>query len=142
MNFTDPGDSDDFPGLRPRRKRKGGPLPPAPSLFDISDEPPPTPFQVKSPTSKAAASEIREETKAKRRDLVYDLVKGSPKGLARFQLASLMDVPDHWCSSSVDALIKMGRFEEHPTATAINPKSGKTCAIVIAVDRADMEGAA
>lgn len=127
---------------RRRSKRTDLKAPEVMSLFDISKEPPPTPFQIKSPTSLDAAKEITEETKAKRRDLVFKLVKGSPKGLARFQIARALGIPDHWITSSVDALVKMTKIEEHPTRTVENPASGVECAVLVAIDSSEMEGAA
>lgn len=115
--------------------------PDAPSLFDISNNPPPTPLQVRSSTSIDAAKEIREETKTKRRDLVFKMVKGSPKGLARFQISKALGLETHWITSSVDALIKMRKIEEHPTRTIENPASGKHCAVLVAIDSGAMEWA-
>jgi hypothetical protein len=131
VSFTDPGD-------QPRGSRKPGVKAPEPtSLFDISDQPPDTPIQVKSSTSIDAAKETRATTMSKRRADVFHAVKGSPDGLARFQIAARLGIPDHWCSSSVDALIKQRKIEEHPTATVINPKSGKSCAVLVAIVTAE-----
>lgn len=140
MSFIDPGDQPK--GRRSRSRRPDLKTPEPLNLFDISDRPPPTPMRVASGTSVDASKEITEETKAKRRDLVYKLVKGSPKGLARFQLAQAMGVQDHYVSSSVDALVKMRRIEEHPTRTIENPASGKHCAVLVWIDSGEMEGAA
>lgn len=115
--------------------------PDAPSLFDISNNPPPTPLQVRSGTSIDAAKEIREETKTKRRDLVFRMIRGAPRGLARFQIAAAMGVQDHVISSSVDALVKMRKIEEHPTRTIENPASGKHCSILVWIDNGEMERA-
>lgn len=137
--FTgDPGDQ-----ARGRRTRKPDVKAPAPpNLFDISDSPPDTPLQVKSPTSIDAAKEVSDETRAKRRNLVYKLIKGAPLGLARFQVAAAMGLQDHWVSSSCAALIKMRKIEEHPTRTVVNHRSGKPCAVLLAIDAGEMEGAA
>lgn len=111
------------------------------SLFDISNQAPPTPIQVTSSTSIDAAKEIKEGTKTKRRDLVFRIVKGSPHGLARFQIAAAMGVQDHVISSSVDALVKMRKIEEHPSRTIENPASGRHCAVLVWIDSGEMEWA-
>ena len=136
MTFTDPGEQ-----KRGRSRRPDLKAPAAPNLFDISNIPPDPAMQVKSSTSIDAAKEIREETRAKRRDLVFKMVKGSPKGLARFQVAAAMGVQDHVISSSVDALVKMRKIEEHPTRTTENPASGKQCSILITVESAEESAA-
>jgi hypothetical protein len=136
MTFIDPGD-------QPRGKRRSpNKAPDVPSLFDISNNPPPTPFRVKSDTSIDAAKEIREETRAKRRNLVYQLVKGSPKGLARFQLSAALGCPEHWLTSSIDTLIVMRKVEYDKTRTIENPLSRKQCSIIVALESGEAEGAA
>lgn len=137
--FTrDPGDQER--GRRSRRPDVKAPAPP--NLFDISDSPPDTPLQVKSPTSIDAAKEIKERTMTRRRAQVYQAVRGASQGLARFQIAGVLRLPDHWISSSVEALIQMRKIEEHKTRTVVNPKSGKACAVLIATKSSEMEGAA
>jgi hypothetical protein len=132
MKFTDPGDQP-----RGRRTRKPDVKAPEPaSLFDITDQAPPTPMRVASGTSIDTAKEIREETKAKRRHLVFKTVRGAPNGLARFQIAAALGLQDHWISSSVDALIKQVKIEEHKTRTIENPASGKQCAVLVAIEAA------
>jgi hypothetical protein len=111
------------------------------SLFDVSNQPPPTPFQVRSSASIDASKDIREETKAKRRDLVFKMVKGSKHGLARFQIAAACGLETHWITSSVDALIKMRKIEESQR-TIENPASGKQCAILVWIDGGEMERSA
>lgn len=137
MSFIDPGEQP-----RGKSRRPDVRAPDAPNLFDISNKPPPTPMQITSPTSVDAAKEIGEETKAKRRELVKRCIRGSPKGLARFQIAAALGVPDHWVTSSVDALVKMTEIEEHPTRTVVNPRSGMHCAVLVSIDSGEMEGAA
>jgi hypothetical protein len=137
MTFVDPGDQ-----KRGRSRKPAVRAPDAPNLFDISRQAPPTPIQVTSSTSIDAAKEIKQGTKTKRRDLVFKMVKGSPHGLARFQIAAAMGVQDHVISSSVDALVKMRKIEEHPTRTIENPASGKHCAVLVWIDSGEMEGAA
>ena len=134
MNYRDPGEQKRG---RSRSRRTDLKAPEPMSLFDISPQPPPTPMRVTSPTSVDAAKEIREGTRARRRDLVFKMVMGSPKGLARFQIATAMGVQDHVISSSVDALVKMRKIEEHPTRTTENPASGKQCSILITVESAE-----
>ena len=135
--MTDPGEQE-----RGRKRRSPNKAPDAPSLFDISTQPPPTPLQIRSDTSIDAAKEIREETRAKRRNLVYQLVKASPKGLARFQLSASMNVPEHWLTSSIDALIVMRKVEYDKTRTIENPLSRKQCSIIVALESGEAEGAA
>jgi hypothetical protein len=97
--FTDPGD-------QPRgRGRHSAPRAPEPaSLFDISDQPPPPPFQVKSGTSIDAAAEQNEDTLTRRRNEVLKVIQAAgPAGIARFEVAKKLDVPDHWITSSVQA---------------------------------------
>ena len=132
------------PGDQPRGKSRKPHLkaPDVLGLFDALKEPPPTPMRITSSTSIDAAKEIREETRAKRRDLVFKMVRGSPKGLARFQIAAAMGVQDHVISSSVDALVKMRKIEEHPMRTIENPASGKHCSVLVWIDSGEMEGAA
>lgn len=136
MTFTDPGE-------QPRGKSRMPDVraPEPASLFDISGKAPDTPLQVTSSTSIDAAKKIRERTKSKRRDAVYGAILRAPQGLTRFQVAGVLKVPDHWCSSAVAALIAMGKVEESGR-TAVNPKSGKACAVLVAIAAGDMEGAA
>jgi hypothetical protein len=136
MTIRDAGDQPRGKSRKPHIK-----APEVPSLFDTFKTPPPTPMRVSSSTSIDTAKEIREETKAKRRDLVFKMVRGSANGLARFQIAAAMGVQDHYVSSSVDALIKQCRIEEHPTRTIENPVSGKHCAVLVAIDSGEMERA-
>lgn len=138
MTFIDPGEQKRG---RCGSRRPDVKAPEPPNLFDISEQAPPTPMRVTSPTSIDAAKEIREGTRARRRDLVFKMVKGSPKGLARFQIATAMGVQDHVISSSVDALVKMRKIEEHPTRTTENPASGKQCSILITVESAEESAA-
>lgn len=127
MTFIDPGDQPK------RRSRKPDVKAPEPaSLFDISDQPPPTPFQVKSPTSTDAAKEIRPSNLTSRRAAVLRVIRNAPRGLARYQVAAMLRLPDHWISSSVDALIKQRKIEESD-ATVINPESGKACSVLVAI---------
>lgn len=136
MTFRDPGD-------QPRGSRSKRPdlkAPDVPNLFDISDQPPPTPFQVTSGASIDAAKVIKEQTMTQRRRVVLRLLQGTKPGLARFQIAARLSLPDHWLTSTVDALIKMRKIEEHPTLRIDNPKSGKACAVLVAIEPA--EGAA
>jgi predicted transcriptional regulator len=74
--------------------------------------------------------------------MVLLLLKSTDSGLARFQIAERLGIPDHWCSSTVDALIKMGKIEEHSTRTVVNPKSMKTCAVLVWIDSGEMEKSA
>jgi hypothetical protein len=137
VTFIDPGEQ--------RRGRSRKPHLKAPEvlgLFDALKEPPPTPMRVTSSTSIDAAKEIREKSMTRRRHMVLLLLKSTDSGLARFQIAERLGIPDHWCSSTVDALIKMGKIEEHSTRTIVNPKSMKTCAVLVAIDSGEMEGAA
>lgn len=131
MSFTDPGDQ------KRGRSRKPGVKAPEPiGLFDTFNTLPDPAIQVKSSTSIDAAKETRATTMSKRRADVFHAVKGSPDGLARFQIAARLGIPDHWCSSSVDALIKQRKIEES-SATVINPKSGKSCAVLVAIVTAE-----
>lgn len=133
MSFTDPGDQ---PRGRRGARRPDVKAPEPPNLFDISDQAPPTAMRVTSPTSVDAAKELTERTMSKRRLAVYNVIRNAPKGLARFQVAGALRLPDHWISSSVDALIKMRKIEES-TATVVNPTSGKPCAVLIAIEAAE-----
>lgn len=137
MTFTDPGE-------QPRGKSRMPDVraPDAPNLFDISGQAPDTPIQVTSATSIDAAKEINPHAMTQRRRVVLRLLNAYKPGLARFQIAQRMGVPDFWISSTVDALIKMRKIEESPTLTIINPKSGKRCAVLIALESVEMEGAA
>lgn len=132
MTFTDPGDQ-----KKGRSRKPAVRAPDAPNLFDISSQAPPTPIQVTSSTSIDAAKEIKEGTMSARRNAVLRAVTGAPYGLARFQVAGVLKMPDHWITSAVLALIEMRKIEEHPTLTVINPKSGKTCAVLIAIQTAE-----
>jgi hypothetical protein len=130
------------PGDQPRGKsRKPDVRAPEPaSLFDITDQPAPTPMRVTSSTSIDAAKEIKDRTMSKRRIAVYAVIRNAPQGLARFQVASALRLPDHWISSAVDALIKMRKIEESATAV-VNPISGKPCAVLVAIEAAEESAA-
>jgi hypothetical protein len=137
MTFTDPGDQ------KRGRSRKPDVKAPEPlSLFDISNQPPPTAMRVGSSTSIDAAKEIDKRAMTQRRRAVLRLLNAYKPGLARFQLASRMGIPDHYVTSTVAALIAMRKIEESPTLTIVNPKSGKRCAVLVALESAEMEGAA
>jgi hypothetical protein len=127
--FTDPGDQRKGKSRLPNVR---GPLPP--SLFDTTNQPPETPARVKSGTSIDSAKDAREGAMSERRQSILKAVRGSVPGLARFQIAERLAIPDHWVTSSVDALITMGKLEESKTLTVVNPKSGKTCAVLVALD--------
>lgn len=121
--------------LFPDRKRKKKVDPGGPTLFDISDNPPETPFQVKSRTSIDAAKSVSADTQSKRREHVYlAIASAGDVGLARFQIAERLNVADHWITSSVDALIKMRRIEERDDRFVINPKSNKRCSVLVAIN--------
>jgi hypothetical protein len=124
-------DSTLFPDRKKTRKKDQASA--GPGLFDISDKPPETPFQVKSRTSIDAAHEIAEDTKhQRRRHVEMTIVAAGSRGLARFEIAEQLGVADHWITSSVDALIKMRRIEERDEFV-INPKSRKRCAVLVAI---------
>jgi hypothetical protein len=112
-------------------------------LFDTMKVPPPAPFQVRSGTSIDAAKDIDPRAMTQRRRVVLRLLNAYKPGLARFQLASRMGIPDHWLTSTVDALMKMvpPKIEEHPTMTVVNPRSGKTCSVLVALESAEMDRA-
>lgn len=70
------------------------------------------------------------DTIGKRREHVY-LAIASSEGLARFEIAQRLNVPDHWITSSVEALINAERIQEAEDRTVINPRSGKRCAVLV-----------
>jgi hypothetical protein len=122
-----------FPDRKRSRKRKLDPG--GPGLFDITDKPPETPFQVKSRTSIEAAHEIAPDTQSRRREHVYLAIASAGEvGLARFQIADRLGVADHWITSSVDALIKMRRIEERNDRFVVNPASKKKCSVLVAIN--------
>lgn len=104
-----------------------------PNLFDITNQPSPIPFQVKSPTSTEAAREIKPATQKRRRDQVLAIVKLHGP-IARFEIAERMGVPDHWITSYVLQLVEMTEIEELPGRTKINPLSDKRCALLAAIE--------
>lgn len=130
----DPGDQDRRRGAR----RPGLKAPEPASLFDISDQPPPTAMRVSSPTSIEAAAEMPEDQRSLRREAVFRAIVGAGKdGIARFRIAERLAVPDHWVSSSVDALVKMRRVEEVKDRWDVNPKSGKKVGVLVAIESAE-----
>jgi DNA-binding NarL/FixJ family response regulator len=131
-HFTDPGDQ-----KRGKTRKPNVKAPEPASLFDLGNEPPPTPMRVKSGTSIDAAKDVDEKTLSERRQAVLRAVRGATHGLARFQIAEILKIPDHWVTSSVEALIKMRKLEQHPFLTVENPKSGKACAVIIAIESAE-----
>lgn len=137
MSFTDPGDQPRGKSRKPHLK-----APEVLGLFDALKEPPPTPMRVTSSTSIDAAKEIDPRAMTQRRRVVLRLLNAYRPGLARFQLASRMGIPDHWLTSTVDALVKMRKIEESQTLTVVNPLSGKTCGVLVALESEEMEGAA
>ena len=137
MTYRDPGEQ-----KRGRSRRPDLKAPEPMGLFDALKEPPPTPMRITSSTSIDAAKEIREKSMTRRRHMVLLLLKSTDSGLARFQIAERLSIPDHWVSSTIDALVKMAKVEEHPTLTVVNPKSGKHCAVLVAIDSGELEGAA
>ncbi|MDP9203474.1 MAG: hypothetical protein M3P26_16325 [Gemmatimonadota bacterium] len=104
------------------------------NLFDITNQAPPTPMRVNSATSIDAAKETSKKSMTRRRLMVLLLLKSTSPGLARFQIAQRLAIPDHWVSSTVAVLITMRKIEEHPSRTVINPASGKTCAVLVALE--------
>jgi hypothetical protein len=122
------------PILYPERKRRRGKKldPGGPGLFDITDRAPDVPSQVKSRTSIDAAREIPRDSQAKRRQAVKNVIVARD-GAARHEIANEIGVEVHWITSSVDALIKMREIEEHATRLVVNPKSGKRCAVLVAI---------
>ncbi|MDB4871944.1 MAG: hypothetical protein JWL97_2948 [Gemmatimonadales bacterium] len=118
-----------FPDRKKRKKLDSG----GPGLFDLSDKPPETPFQVKSRTSIDAAHEIADDTKhQRRRHVEMTIIAAGSRGLARFEIAERLGVPHHWVTSSVDALIKMRRIEERDEFVT-NPQSKKRCAVLVSI---------
>lgn len=139
MSFTDPGDQPRG-RVRARTRKPDVKAPDAPNLFDVSNQPPPTPLRVSSPTSVDAAKETRSATMSKRRASVLLAIRSAPDGLARYQVAERLSIPEHWISSSVDALIKQRKIEES-ASTIINPASGKSCAVLVAIESAEESAA-
>ena len=134
MSFTDPGDQDRG-SRRPRRADRKTPEPM--SLFDLAKVPPPAPMQIKSPTSIATASEIKDKTLSERRKAVEKIVReAGPRGIARFAIAKKLGVKDHWISSSVKALVDMGRIEELPNSSVRNPESNRPAALLVWIEKA------
>jgi hypothetical protein len=123
------------PILFPDRKKRKKLDPGGPGLFDIADQPPEIPFQVKSRTSIDASKQIAPDKQSKRREHVYlAIASAGDVGLARFQVAERLAVADHWITSSVDALIKTRRIEERDDRFVVNPKSKKRCAVLVAIN--------
>lgn len=137
MTFTDPGDQKKGRSRKPHVR-----APDAPNLFDISNQDPDTPIQVTSSTSIDSAKEIDPRAMTQRRRVVLRLLNAYKPGLARFQLAQRLSVPDHWLCSTVAALIAMRKIEESPELTVVNPKSGKRCAVLVALESGEMERSA
>lgn len=136
-DFTDPGDQ-----KRGKSRRPDVRAPEPASLFDLSDQAPPVPMRVSSGTSIDAAKEISSRAMTQRRRTVLRLLQTTEPGLARFQIAQRIGVQDHVITSTVDALIKMRKIEEHLSLTVVNPASGRRCAVLVWIDAGDMEGAA
>jgi hypothetical protein len=132
VTFRDPGDQPRGRSRKPEVK-----APPPASLFDLTNEPPPIPMQVKSGASIDAAKEVKERTMTLRRRQVLHLLHVTKPGLARFQIAARLGYPDHWLSSTVAALIQMRKIEESKTLTIENPKSGKQCAVLVKIETAE-----
>lgn len=89
------------------------------------------PARKRSPTS-VDAGRASSEARGKRREHVYLAIASSgDSGLARFQVAEVLGVSDHWITSSVEALIVAKRIKEHDGRTVINPRSGKRCAVLV-----------
>lgn len=131
------------PGDQPRGKsRKPDVKAPEPmGLFDTMKEPPPIPMRISSGTSIDAAKEVSNRAMTERRRHVLMLLQSSQPGLARFQIAQRLGLPDHWVTSTIDALIKMRKVEESKTLTMVNPKSGKTCAVLVAINASEESAA-
>lgn len=85
----------------------------------------------RSATSKAAAARVSPITAHNRRRRVFEAIRDAERGLARFQIAQRLGVPQHWITSSVDALIKQGTIAE-TGRTMVNPESGVSCAVLVA----------
>ncbi|MFL5481163.1 MAG: hypothetical protein ACJ8AK_03155 [Gemmatimonadaceae bacterium] len=91
---------------------------------------PPAPERKRSRTSIDAAR-ASSGARGKRQQHVYLAIAASD-GLARFQIAQQLGIPDHWCTSSVAALIEAGRIAEDSDRVVVNPASGKRCAVLVA----------
>jgi hypothetical protein len=125
VTFIDPGDQRRGRG-RSRTHKPDVKAPPPPNLFDITNQPPPTPMRVTSGTSLS-----------KRRAMALHEIRTSVPGLARFQIAERLGIPDHWLTSTIVALIQMRKIEESKTLTVVNPRSGKHCAVLVALSTAE-----
>lgn len=138
MSIRDAGDQ---PRGRSRSRKPDVKAPEPLSLFDAMKEPPPTPMRVSSSTSIDSAKEIDPRAMTQRRRVVLRLLNAYKPGLARFQIAQRMGIPDHWCTSTIAALIEMRKIEESPDLTIVNPKSGKRCSVLVALESGEMEQA-
>jgi len=83
----------------------------------------------RSATSRTAAVQVKDTAATRRRRQVLMVLRASSHGLARFEIAAQLGVPEHWITSSVDALKKRGEIEE-TTDTITNPTTGKHPAIL------------
>lgn len=100
----------------------------------------PAPF-VASETSKEAALSIDPNVRAKRMTDVVNLLENAGRkgllqyncngiGLARFEIAQKLGVPDHYLSSTFDRLLKLGEIVE-TTRKVTNPATKKSCFVLV-----------
>lgn len=88
---------------------------------------------VKSAASREAAIAVKARTLGDRRRAVLTvLVAAGTAGLARYEIAATMGVPDHYISSSVAALKRNGEVAETDRRVR-NPASGKGASVLVAL---------
>lgn len=85
-----------------------------------------------SATSQIAAHDIKHDTLKRRRMAVFATFGSSgTNGYAAFEVANILNCPQHWGTSSIDALKKQGMLEE-TGRTRENPESKKQCRVLVA----------
>lgn len=92
----------------------------------------PLPAASGSTTSEEAARAASVQTRAKRMlDVHHVITSAGVEGLARFEIAQALGVPEHWITSTIDRLLKVHREIVELSRTHYNPVSGRHCAVLI-----------
>lgn len=118
-----------FEGNQPSRRQRIADAKRDPNAIDLFSAP-----SVNSETSKAAASNLKQEARRKLRDDILGCFQRSGyQGLARFEIAELVGKYPHEITSTVDALIKLGLIKE-TQRKRINSRTNQSAFILVATE--------
>lgn len=105
---------------------------PLASLPLFADTRPPAPFQPGSSTSRAAGvTRTRASMASKRERVLRAITAAGAEGLACFEIAEQLGIPEHWLTSSIARLLELEDVTD-AGREKVNPGSGKKQRVLVA----------